>query len=80
MDDVTLADAKTRLSELVDQALAGDPVRITRRGKPVACLVAISRTPKPIDLEAMIALTDSMPTPDNLEENVVRTMRDQSRY
>jgi hypothetical protein len=36
MEAVTLADAKARLSELVERAASGETVSITRRGKPVA--------------------------------------------
>lgn len=39
MSTVTLADAKTHLSRLLDQVEAGEEVVITRRGKPVARLV-----------------------------------------
>lgn len=31
-----MADAKARLSELITRAAAGEPIRITKRGKPVA--------------------------------------------
>jgi len=41
MGDVSLAAAKAHLSELVERAAAGDPIRITRRGKPVAQLLPI---------------------------------------
>ena len=40
MADISIADAKARFAELVHQAEAGTPVRITRRGKPVAVLLA----------------------------------------
>ena len=39
MRTVGVLEAKTRLSELVAQAAAGEPVTITRHGKPVAQLV-----------------------------------------
>jgi len=34
-------EAKTKLAELLDKVEAGDTVTITRRGKPVAQLVAV---------------------------------------
>lgn len=40
MRSMTLADAKARLSAVVDQVEAGEEVVITRRGKPVARIVA----------------------------------------
>ena len=80
MSDVTLADAKAHLSELVERATRGETVRITRRGKPVARIVAIDRAPRPIDLGAMIALTESMPKQAEPTESWIRSMRDAARY
>jgi prevent-host-death family protein len=42
MDTITLADAKARLSELVNRVEAGESIEITRRGKPVARLAAVA--------------------------------------
>ena len=53
MEGVSLADAKTRLSELVARVEAGETVSITKRGKPVARLIAETPERKPIDIEAM---------------------------
>ena len=80
MSDVTLADAKAHLSELVERAMRGETVRITRRGKPVARIVGIEQAPKPIDLAALRALTDSMPMQDEPSESWMRSVRDESRY
>jgi prevent-host-death family protein len=41
MDEVTVAEAKAHLSELIDRAERGEPVRITRRGKSVARLTGV---------------------------------------
>ncbi|CAN7449759.1 type II toxin-antitoxin system Phd/YefM family antitoxin [Mesorhizobium caraganae] len=38
--NVSIAEARTKLSELVRRAKAGEEIVITRRGKPVAQLVA----------------------------------------
>ncbi|MFZ2986936.1 type II toxin-antitoxin system Phd/YefM family antitoxin [Ideonella sp.] len=40
MSDISIAEAKARFAELVHEAETGTPVRITRRGKPVAVLMA----------------------------------------
>ena len=48
MDVINLADAKAHLSELVDGVEAGDSVDITRRGKPVARLTAVTKPRRPI--------------------------------
>lgn len=38
---ISIADAKNRLPALIHQAEAGQPVTITRRGKPVAVVVSV---------------------------------------
>lgn len=80
MGDVTLAAAKARLSELVERASQGEPVRITRRGKPVARIVAIERARRPIDIAALRALTDAMPMQDESARDWLRAVRDDARY
>ena len=80
MTDVTLADAKARLSDMVDRAGLGEVVRITRRGKLVARLMAIEREPRPIDLAALRALTDAMPLQAEPAKTWLRSVRDQQRY
>jgi prevent-host-death family protein len=40
MNAASIAQAKDHLTRLVRQAEQGEPVRITRRGKPVAVLVS----------------------------------------
>lgn len=40
MPDFSIAQAKARFAELVQQAEAGRPVRITRRGKAVAVVLS----------------------------------------
>ena len=41
MTDWPLHDAKNRLSAVVDAALAGDPQRVTRRGRPAVVVLAV---------------------------------------
>ena len=43
---VNIYEAKTRLSELVDQASRGETVIIAKSGTPVAKLVALDHEPK----------------------------------
>jgi prevent-host-death family protein len=69
MDAVNLSDAKARLSELVERAEGGEEVTITRRGKPVARIVAIDKPRKSLDIEALRALRAKIPMyedPDGL--------------
>ena len=39
MDQISVFDAKNRLSALLDQVERGEEITITRRGKPIARLV-----------------------------------------
>jgi prevent-host-death family protein len=80
MSDVTLADAKAHLSDLVERAAHGEPVRITRRGKPVARITGVEREPVPIDLAALRALTETMPFQTEPTRNWLRSVRDGARY
>ncbi|TMI98594.1 MAG: type II toxin-antitoxin system prevent-host-death family antitoxin [Alphaproteobacteria bacterium] len=80
MRTVSIAEAKAHLSKLVEQAEAGDPVCITRRGKPVAQIIAAERKRKPIDVEALRALTDKMPMQSESAGDFVRRMRNTDRY
>ena len=47
MAEYSVADAKNRLPKLIDKALGGEEVVITRRGKPVVELRPASRPPAP---------------------------------
>jgi len=46
MTQVNVYEAKTRLSQLLDQAVAGEDVVIARNGRPVARLVPVTPAPK----------------------------------
>lgn len=80
MGTVTLADAKARLSELVDRVEAGESVEITRRGKPVARLVAAAVPRKPIDAALLRSVTATMKPQSRTAAELVRAMRDDDRY
>ncbi len=80
MRSVDLTHAKAHLSELVEQAASGDPVRITRRGKPVAQITAVETPRRRIDPSALGALTDAIPLPRETVQDLVLWMRDEDRY
>ncbi len=80
MKSVNLAHAKAHLSELVERAAAGEPICITRRGKPIAQIGPISVPRKAIDVAALRALTDRIPLQQEPAAEFVRRMRDESRY
>jgi prevent-host-death family protein len=80
MRSISLAEAKAHLSEVIDRVEAGEAVEITRRGKPVARLTAVTPPRKPIDIEALRALTDSMKPSPVSAGDFVRAMRDGERF
>ncbi|HEX4180063.1 MAG TPA: type II toxin-antitoxin system Phd/YefM family antitoxin [Caulobacteraceae bacterium] len=79
MRSISLAEAKAHFSELIDRVEAGEPIEITRRGKPVAVVTAAGPR-KPIDVAKLRALTDSMPMAPVSAGDLVRAMRDDERY
>lgn len=80
METVSLADAKARLSELVERAANGEPVQITRRGKPVAQITAIVEPKKPIKLEDLQRVTRGTKYQKESAGKFMRRLRDQARY
>ena len=80
MADISIAEAKAHFSELVERAEAGETVRITRRGKPVARLMPPERKKKRIDVEALRKLTESSPWQPVSAGEFIRKMRDEDRY
>lgn len=75
---ISLADAKARLSEIVDRVEAGESIEITRRGKPVAKIgpTEKQRELKPIDFDALRKLRESMPYQQESGADLIRRMRD----
>jgi prevent-host-death family protein len=77
---VNLADAKAHLSKLVEEAAAGNPVCITRRGRPVAQIIAADLPRKRIDIAALRAMTDAMSMQSEGARDCIRRIRDEDRY
>ncbi|MCX7305360.1 MAG: type II toxin-antitoxin system prevent-host-death family antitoxin [Hyphomicrobiales bacterium] len=80
MKSVSVAEAKAHLSELITQAAEGETVSITRRGKPVAQLVAAQKPRKKIDVEMLRKVTEGMPLQKQSAGDFIREMRDSDRY
>ncbi len=80
MHRVSLAQAKAHLSELIERVEAGEAVCITRRGKPVAKLLAAQAARKPINVDALRAVTENMPRQRQSAGQFLRKMRDETRY
>ena len=80
METVNLADAKTRLSELVERAASGESVCITRRGRAVARITTIEGSRKRIDASVLRAITEQMPMQSETAGDFMRRTRDEERY
>jgi prevent-host-death family protein len=62
MQTLSVAGAKARLSALLTQVEAGEEVVITRRGVPIARIVAEPVAPnQPFDLAELFAFVDHQP-------------------
>jgi len=84
MTNYSVADAKNKLSELIDRALKGEGVVITRHGAPVVELrpVAVQeRTVTQADLDWLAAhrLQPNRPPKQEAGE-LVSTMRDEDEH
>jgi prevent-host-death family protein len=80
MEDVSAKEAKNRLSELIERVERGEVVRIRRRGKFVALLTGVKRQAKPIELDALRALTESQAAQREPARNWLSSARDEARY
>ncbi len=80
MTRVNLAEAKAHLSALVERAENGERISIMRRGKVVAELAPPQSPRKPIDLDALKAMTDKMTPQPESSGDFIRRMRDDYRY
>ena len=76
MERINLADAKARLSEIVDRVEAGESIEITRRGKPAARLVPPLPEKKPVDVEALRVAAKKLPYQHETGTEIIRRMRD----
>ena len=80
MVTVSLVEAKTQLSKLIDKAESGETVVITRHGKPVANLTAAMRPKQRIDFKALEEFRARMPKLRRSSAELIREMRDDERY
>ena len=76
MVTVSLAQAKARLSELLDKVEAGQEVVITRCGKVVAHLSAVASPRKPLPLRELAGFRATMPRLRRPAVELLREVRD----
>ncbi|MBI5751972.1 MAG: type II toxin-antitoxin system prevent-host-death family antitoxin [Hydrogenophilales bacterium] len=83
MRRVSLADAKAHLSAVVDEVEAGEEIVITRRGQPVARIVAERKRPAgnaAALVKELRAFVTAQPLQPESAVKLVRRMRDGARY
>lgn len=80
-NSVSVAEAKSHLSEIIARVEAGDEVVITRRGVEVVRLVpVIAKKEKRINWDAIRAFRESLPVSEISGAELIRQMRDDERY
>ena len=77
MVTVNLARAKAHLSELLDKVEAGEEVVITRHGRPVAHLPAVSRPKQPLQFQELAEFRATMPRLRRPSAELLREARDE---
>lgn len=76
MRTVSVAEAKSHLSELLNQIEAGEEVMITRHGKAVARVVAVQTARQPVPLEHLAALRQQIPSWNGSSAEALKQLRD----
>ena len=77
MITINLAQAKARLSELLDKVEAGEEVIITRHGRAVAHVQHPSQARRPLPLDELAAFRATMPALRRPSAELLREMRDE---
>lgn len=75
MSTVTLAEAKTHLSHLLDQVEAGEEVVITRRGQPIARITPVEKPKQPV--KSLAEFRKQMPRWRKPSAKLLREMREE---
>ena len=82
MDSIGIYEAKSKLSEPVGKAEAGEVVTITRRGRPVAKIVPVKRSEVVDNSEAvdeLIRFSKTIKLKRRLTQRELREMREWGR-
>jgi prevent-host-death family protein len=80
MSTHSVAEAKNQLPKLIDRALKGEAIVITRRGQPVVELRPVHPAPRPItnaDIEWLRARRALLPEIKTDAATLVRQMREE---
>jgi len=75
MNSVSLAQAKAKLSQILNRVESGEDVVVTRHGRPIACISAVHAPKKP--LKSLAAFRATMPRWSKPSARLLREMRDE---
>lgn len=80
--DVGIAEAKDRLSELVDRVERGEEVTITRHGRPAVTMNPARRRPNPEEVERVFdeIAAHRHELPNLTDDEIVERIREGRRY
>lgn len=79
MTTTNVREARKQLSTLLDQVERGEDVVISRRGKPVARLVA-AQPADDVQFHSRAALRQAIPPAGQSAAEIVRALRDSERF
>ena len=80
-NSVSVAEAKSHLSEIIARVEAGDEVVITKRGVEVVRMIPIvPKKATKINWEAIRKFRESLPISEISGAELIRQMRDEERY
>jgi prevent-host-death family protein len=77
METFSLAQAKARLSEVLDRVEAGEEVVITRRGRAVARVEPVSKPLQSIAFDDLAAVRAQLPKAKTSSAKLIRRLRDE---
>lgn len=77
METLSLAQAKARLSEVLDWVEAGEEVVITRRGRAVARIESVSKPLQPIAFGELAAVRAKLPQATTSSVELIRQLRNE---
>lgn len=79
MHTFSVAEAKAKLSQLIELAESGQPVTITKRGRPVVQLIADASAP-PQEFPSLAEFRAKLPKQKQPAADFIRKLRDSDRY
>ncbi len=84
MSEHSITEAEERLSELIDRALAGEGIVITREGRPAVELkpLRVKTSPRPMTAEDLAWLAErrvGLPMPKQSAGELLSEMRDEEQ-